>query len=69
MIGIVIELKLSKDADSLYDRSFDALKQIEDKGYAEGMLSKNKALKQAKAFGIAFFNKDCYVLSKDYLRN
>ena len=69
MIGIVIELKLSKDADSLYDRSFDALKQIEDKGYAEGMLSKNKAVKQVKAFGIAFFNKDCYVLSKDYLRN
>ena len=57
-IGIVIELKYADDGD-LEKACREALKQIEEKKYAEGL--KRRSMKKIIKYGIAFYEKDCMV--------
>ena len=56
--GIVIELKYADDGN-LEASCEEALKQIEDKKYAEGL--KRRGMKKIIRYGIAFCKKDCMV--------
>ena len=56
--GIVIELKYADDGD-LGKACREALKQIEEKKYAEGL--KRRSMKKIIKYGIAFYEKDCMV--------
>ena len=57
--GIVIELKYAHDGD-LEKACAEALKQIEDKKYAEGL--KRRGMKKIIKYGIAFCEKECMVV-------
>ncbi len=57
-IGIVIELKYANVGD-LEAACAEALKQIEDRKYAEGL--KRRAVKKILKYGIAFWEKECMV--------
>ena len=59
-IGIVIELKYAENA-SFDDACRKALKQIEDKNYAEALL--DDGMKTVYKFGIACYKKRCRVVS------
>ena len=67
-IGVIIEIKATKVVEELYEKSNEALKQIEGKGYYKVLFIKNPRVRTIKAFGIAFCDKDCVVESKDYTR-
>ena len=56
--GIVIELKDAHDGD-LEKACEEALKQIEDRKYAEGL--KRRGMKNIVKYGIAFCEKECIV--------
>ena len=56
--GIVIELKYANDGD-LEAACAEALKQIEEKKYAEGL--KRQGMKKIMKYGIAFRGKECMV--------
>ena len=58
-IGIVIELKYAYDGN-LETACKEAIKQIEDKKYAEGL--KHCGMKKIIRYGIAFCRKDCMVV-------
>ncbi len=57
--GIVIELKYADDGN-LEAACSEALKQIEEKKYAEGL--KRQGTKKIIKYGIAFFEKECMVV-------
>ncbi len=57
--GIVIELKYAEDGN-LEAACSEALKQIEEKKYAEGL--KRRGMKKIIKYGIAFYEKDCMVV-------
>lgn len=57
-IGIVIELKYA-NVGNLEAACAEALKQIEDRKYAEGL--KRRAVKKILKYGIAFWEKECMV--------
>ena len=57
--GIVIELKYADDGN-LEAACGEALKQIEEKKYAEGL--KRHGMKKIMKYGIAFCEKDCMVV-------
>ena len=57
-IGIVIELKYADDGN-LDKACKEALKQIEEKKYAEGLKRRNT--KKIIKYGIAFYEKECLV--------
>ena len=57
--GIVIELKYADDGN-LQKACGEALKQIEEKKYAEGM--KRWGTKKILKYGIAFYEKECMVV-------
>ena len=57
-IGIVIEVKYAHDGN-LESACQQALKQIEEKKYAEGM--RRKGMKTVIRYGIAFCEKECLV--------
>ena len=57
-IGIVIELKYADDGN-LEAACAEALKQIEEKKYAEGL--KRQGMKKIIKYGIAFHEKECMV--------
>ena len=57
-IGIIIELKYAHDGN-LENACAAALKQIEDKKYAEGL--RRRGMKQQIKYGIAFCEKECMV--------
>ena len=57
--GIVIELKYADDGD-LEAACSEALKQIEEKKYAEGL--KRRGTKKIIKYGIAFYEKECMVV-------
>jgi hypothetical protein len=57
-IGIVIELKYADDGN-LDKACKEALKQIEEKRYAEGLKRRNT--KKIIKYGIAFYEKECMV--------
>ena len=59
--GIVIELKYADDGN-LEASCEEALKQIEDKKYAEGL--KRRGMKKIIRYGIAFCKKDCMVATE-----
>ena len=59
--GIVIELKCADDGN-LEASCEEALKQIEDKKYAEGL--KRRGMKKIIRYGIAFCKKDCMVATE-----
>ena len=56
--GIVIELKYAEDGN-LEKACSEALKQIEEKKYAEGL--KRRGTKKILKYGIAFWEKECLV--------
>ena len=56
--GIVIELKYAEDGN-LEAACSEALKQIEEKKYAEGL--KRRGMKKIMKYGIAFWEKECVV--------
>ena len=56
--GIVIELKYADDGN-LEKACGEALKQIEEKKYAEGL--KRRGMKKIIRYGIAFYEKECMV--------
>ena len=56
--GIVIELKYAEDGN-LEAACGEALKQIEEKKYAEGL--KRRGMKKIMKYGIAFYEKECMV--------
>ena len=58
--GIVIELKYADDGN-LEKACGEALKQIEEKKYAEGL--KRRGAKKIIKYGIAFFEKECMVMT------
>ena len=57
-VGIVIELKYADDGN-LGKACDEALKQIEEKKYAEGL--KRRSMKKIIRYGIAFYEKECMV--------
>ncbi len=57
--GIVIELKYAEDGN-LEKACKEALAQIEEKKYAEGL--KRRGMKQILRYGIAFYEKECMVM-------
>ena len=57
-VGIVIELKYA-DNGNLKKACAEALKQIEEKKYAEGL--KRRSMKKIIKYGIAFCEKECMV--------
>ena len=57
--GIVIELKYANDGN-LEAACAEALKQIEEKKYAEGL--KRRGTKKIMKYGIAFCEKECMVV-------
>ena len=57
--GIVIELKYAEDG-KLEKACAEALKQIEEKKYAEGL--KRRGMKKIIRYGIAFWEKECMVV-------
>ena len=56
--GIVIELKYADDG-KLETACAEALEQIEEKNYAEGL--KRRGMKKIIKYGIAFYEKECMV--------
>ena len=58
-VGIVIELKYAEDGN-LEAACSEALKQIEEKKYAEGL--KRRGTKKIIKYGIAFCEKECLVV-------
>lgn len=58
-VGMLIELKYAEDG-SLEAACGNALKQIEEKKYAEGL--KRRGMKKIIKYGIAFYEKECMVL-------
>ncbi len=58
-IGIIIELKYADDGN-LEAACMKALKQIEDRKYAEGL--RHRAMKKIIKYGIAFCEKECMVM-------
>ena len=58
-IGIVIEIKYADDGN-LEKACREALEQIEEKKYAEGL--KRRSMKKIIKYGIAFYEKECMVL-------
>ena len=57
--GIVIELKYAEDGN-LEAACSEALRQIEEKKYAEGL--KRRGTKKIMKYGIAFWEKECMVV-------
>src|SRR5699024_3350484 len=58
-VGMIIELKYADDGN-LETACAEALKQIEEKKYAEGL--KRRGTKKIMKYGIAFCEKECMVV-------
>ena len=58
-VGIVIELKYSKNEKSLDKDCQDALQQIEDRNYGQELC--NQGYQKILKYGIAFYHKKCCV--------
>ena len=58
-VGIVIELKYADDGN-LEKACREALEQIEEKKYAQGL--KRRSMKKIIKYGIAFYEKECMVV-------
>ena len=60
----IIELKHSKNIDTLNEDSKKGLKQIFDKKYHLGLFEKHDTLKSISCIGLAFNGKQCAVACK-----
>ena len=65
-VGVIIEIKATKDIEKISDKTKEALDQIESKGYCKGLFGKNPRIKTINAYGIAFCDNDCGVAFKAY---
>ena len=58
-IAAVIELKYAASRSELNEKAKAALRQIEDKDYAEA--ERNRGFRKIFGYGIAFFHRQCTV--------
>jgi hypothetical protein len=61
-VGVVIEVKHAEDLDDIPAKCEAAMRQIEEKSYVDGLLE--RGVFQAKLYGIAFWKKNCGVITK-----
>ena len=61
--AMVIELKVAKNVKEAQKKAAQGVEQIEEKGYAREYIDE-KGVPNVSAVGIAFFDKDCIVVSK-----
>ncbi|WP_406021152.1 PD-(D/E)XK nuclease domain-containing protein, partial [Succinivibrio sp.] len=60
---VILEIKVSKSDDDFEQDTNDALLQIEKKKYYEPLLKKVN-IETIYCYGISFYNKQCYLLSR-----
>ncbi|MGN1280782.1 MAG: PD-(D/E)XK nuclease domain-containing protein, partial [Succinivibrio sp.] len=58
--AVIIELKVSENDRNMKETALNALKQIEDKSYAENYLL-SEAIDSVYCYGICFYQKACYI--------
>lgn len=58
--AIILELKAAKDFQQMDALCREALKQIEDRNYAAGLLA--EGYQEIKKYGICFYRKECLVM-------
>lgn len=61
--GVIIEIKVANSDSILETTAFDALKHIEEKGYARSYIS-YPFLESVYCYGISFYNRQCYISCK-----
>ena len=59
---MIIEVKSCSKLEDLQSRAQEAIEQIKQKRYAQGLISQTAFVKEVRAYGIAFFKKQCKVL-------
>ena len=59
--GFIIEIKAAKSDEQMITLAKDAIEQVKEKHYAQGLLRNYPRLKEIRGFGIAFYKKDCRV--------
>ena len=59
--GFIIEIKAAKSDEQMITLAKDAIEQVKEKHYAQGLLRNYPRLKEIRVFGIAFYKKDCRV--------
>jgi len=57
--ALIMELKIVKDIDNLEKGCLDALKQIEEKKYEEGL--RKDGYRKFIKYGVGFYKKECLV--------
>ena len=67
-VGVLIEVKVAKSDALLEETCQNAIKQIEDKKYYEGLFKQTKNLTKVNAYAIAFHAKSCKVVLKQFIR-
>ncbi|HJC24977.1 MAG TPA: ATP-binding protein [Candidatus Eisenbergiella merdavium] len=60
--AVIIEIKVSETYQGLEEKCDEALRQIEDQRYAEGL--QNEGYRDIIKYGVAFFRKECMVKVK-----
>ncbi|MGN1406285.1 MAG: PD-(D/E)XK nuclease domain-containing protein, partial [Erysipelotrichaceae bacterium] len=58
-VTLCIEIKKAEELSLLEQSAEEAINQIRDKKYVEGL--KSKGHRNIKAYGIAFFDKSCCI--------
>ena len=61
--GVIIEIKVANSDRTLETTAFDALKQIEEKGFARSYIS-YPFLDSVYCYGISFYKRQCYISCK-----
>lgn len=60
--AIIIEIKVAKEFTKLDEKCVEALTQIEDRGYEEGL--QKEGYTDILKYGVCFYRKECSVLNK-----
>lgn len=63
-LGIIIEIKQTSNPELIQQKIDEALKQISDKSYADGLFATNFDLSYIICYAICFYGKSCSVKSK-----
>ncbi|MGN0903506.1 MAG: PD-(D/E)XK nuclease domain-containing protein, partial [Succinivibrio sp.] len=58
--AVIIELKVSENDRNMKETALQAIKQIEDKNYAENFLL-SETIDSVYCYGICFYQKACYI--------
>jgi hypothetical protein len=61
-VGIIIEVKHASGLDDIPMKCEAAMRQIDEKNYMDGLIE--RGIFQAKLYGIAFWKKNCGVMTK-----